>query len=146
QGRAGHDGREAILLGVRFPTRDGRPLVLSLHVNDWSAPWNTANLTRIGAITLDLQEKGPKGQAKGILDLAVDPAGHGYYAILGDSEGKAHHGALFLWNGSDRGTAAPVSSLAFSPEMKPEGIAFDTIGGREAAVFVDDTGGYYVVW
>ena len=49
-------------------------------------------------------------------------------------------------DGGDSGAVVHVSDVLFDPRMRPEGIAFGTIGNRPASVLVDDKGGYYVFW
>jgi hypothetical protein len=135
--------RGTLKLGIRFPTDGERPLVLEIRVADWARPWDVANLERAGLYRLDVGP-GDAGTPRGILDLVRDPNRREFFVIAGDSTGKAKHGGLFVWDGSSG--VRPVPSLAFHPDMKPEGLAFGTIGGRPGVVVVDDTGAYYVVW
>jgi hypothetical protein len=37
-------------------------------------------------------------------------------------------------------------AVRFHKKMRVEGVASGTIGGRRAIVFVDDAGGYQVLW
>lgn len=134
--------RGLLLFGVRYPTANGRPYVLQVRVRDWAGPWTTSNLERVGVSTIQRDDDVP-GE-KGVLDIARLPNQPGFAVILGDATGKAKHAGFYVWDGSGE-VARHVDAMVFHPEMKPEGIAFGTIGGTPVAVLVDDTGGYYVV-
>lgn len=135
--------RGTLMLGVRSPTAAGKPFVLEVRVKDWDGPWTTDNLERAGVTTFARDDAADAPGEKGVLDMARMPGHPGYVMILGDARGKAKHAALYLWDGG--GTARRVDAIAFSPDMKPEGIAFGAIDGKAVVVLVDDTGGYYVV-
>jgi hypothetical protein len=140
-GLAWDGDRGSLLFGLRYPTSGGKPFVLEVKVKDWAGSWTTSNLERVGVTTFARDDTAP-GE-KGILDLARLPDRPGFAVLLGDAAGRAKHAALYIWDGG--ATARRVDELVFSPEMKPEGIAFGSIAGKPVAVLVDDTGGYYVV-
>jgi hypothetical protein len=132
-----------LLVGVRNPTRDGAPLVLPLRMRDAGGPWETSLLEGLDPAVLPV-ERGDR--PKGILALARRPDDAGYVFIAGNPTGKEKRASLYTWDGATPGVVRRVASALFLPEVKPEGITFGTIAGRAAAVIVDDTGGYYVVW
>jgi hypothetical protein len=146
QGLAWDPERNAFLMGIRYPTQQNKPLVLSFRLKDMNGPWSVSNLERLGTIALAVPAPEKGEVAKGVLDLARRPNRGEYLAILGDSVGKAKHAALYVWNGDSKGHLERVSEVIFHPDMKPEGIAFGTVGGKPAVVIVDDDGGYQIVW
>jgi hypothetical protein len=136
--------RKALLIGVRSETRDGKPLILPVQVQDWTGPWTTANLRRLDPIWLDITGEAG-GPTKGIYGIARHAERGDYVLILGNTEGEHSEAGLYRWDGQSS-QLRRLSKLHFHPDMHPEGIAFGTIHGRPAAVLVDDTGGYYVIW
>jgi hypothetical protein len=146
QGLTWDPTEKVFLMGVRYPTRKDKPLVISFRIKDPSGAWETSNLERVGTTALDMPAPGKGEVAKGVLDLARRTDTGEVYAILGDSVGKARHAALYAWDGNQKGTIRTISEVIFHPDMKPEGLAFGTIGGKPVAVIVDDDGGYQVVW
>jgi hypothetical protein len=143
QGLAWDADSSLLLVGVRSPTRDGAPLVLPVRMRDPGGPWQTALLEGLDPIALPVDGA---DRPKGILALARRPEGAGYVLLAGNPVGKEKRASLYAWDGAAPGVVRRLASAVFLPEVKPEGIAFGTIGGRAAAVLVDDTGGYYVVW
>ena len=86
------------------------------------------------------------GAAKGIYSLVRHPSRPIFYAVVRDSDGRSGSAELFTWNGKPGGDVRLVPDIVFHPAMRPEGLAFGTIGGRLALVIVDDNGGYSVLW
>jgi hypothetical protein len=144
QGVVYDSDRDALLIGVRSATSDGRLLMLPVQIRDWAGAWTTENLQRLDPIRLDASDAAA-GVPKGIYGIARHTGRGDYVLILGNSEGEHADAGLYRWDG--RGSILRrLPRLHFHPDMQPEGIAFGTIHGRQAAVLVDDTGGYYVIW
>ncbi len=143
QGLVWDPGRRALLLGVRVPTGDAGPILVPVRVRDWGGAWEVSNLEALPAITLGLPAE---DRPKGILAISRHPTRGDYLVVLANVAGKVRDASLYLWDGRDGGAIRRVSSMVFHPDMKPEGIAFGTVGGKPAAVLVDDNGGYYVLW
>ena len=53
---------------------------------------------------------------------------------------------LYSWDGNPAGTLHRFSNVQFDPKFRVEGVTPGTIGGRPAIIFVDDRGGYQVLW
>jgi hypothetical protein len=53
---------------------------------------------------------------------------------------------LYSWDGQEHGIVQRFEDVRFDKKMKVEGVTHGTIGGRGAIVFVDDAGGYQVLW
>lgn len=143
EGLAWDPDARMLLLGVRSATRSRQPLILRVKVKDWSAPWTVDNLE--AAESVELRVPGG-GAAKGIYSLVRHPSRPIFYAVVRDSDGRSGSAELFTWNGKPGGDVRLVPDIVFHPAMRPEGLAFGTIGGRLALVIVDDNGGYSVLW
>jgi hypothetical protein len=135
--------RSVLLLGARSATMEGKPLLLPIRVRDWAGPWTTENLESGTPIQLQL---GDSESPKGISGIAWDEHQKAFMFIVNDVPPDHHPYALYTWDGGDSGAVVHASDVLFDPRMRPEGIAFGTIGGRWSSVLVDDNGGYYVFW
>jgi hypothetical protein len=143
QGLVWDPRRSALLLGARSATGTGKPLLLPIRVRDWAGPWTTENLEKGAPIELQL---GDRDTPKGISGIAWDARDKTFMLIVGDVPPDRRPYALYTWDGGDSGAVVHASDVLFDPRMRPEGVAFGTIGGRPASVLVDDNGGYYVFW
>jgi hypothetical protein len=135
--------RSALLLAARSATETGKPLLLPIRVRDWAGPWTTDNLEKGAPIELQL---GDRDTPKGISGIAWDERDKAFMLIVNDVPSDRRPYALYTWDGGDSGAVVHSSDVLFDPRMRPEGVAFGTIGGRPASVLVDDNGGYYVFW
>ena len=143
QGLAWDPSRRLFLLGIRSATANRRPLVLAIRIKDWAGPWTVANLEALEAISLGVPDS---GKPKGIYSLVRHPSRPIVYAVVRDSDGRSGAAELYEWDGNEAGTVKLVPDIVFHPGMRPEGLAFGTIGNRAALVIVDDNGGYSVLW
>ncbi len=143
QGLAWDPSRRLFLLGVRSATSDRRPLILAIRIKDWSGPWTVDNLEALEAISLGVADT---GKPKGIYSLVRHPSRPILYAVVRDSDGRSGAAELYEWDGNETGKVKLVRDVVFHPAMRPEGLAFGTIGNRAALVIVDDNGGYSVLW
>ena len=143
QGLAWDPSRRLFLLGVRSATGDRRPLILTIRVKDWSGPWTVDNLEALESVFLGVADT---GRPKGIYSLVRHPSRPIIYAVVRDSDGRSGSAELYEWDGNEAGKVKLVPDVVFHPAMRPEGLAFGTIGNRAAFVIVDDNGGYSVLW
>lgn len=155
EGLAWDARRHALLLGVRTPVHEGKPIVVPIRVKDLAGPWNTSNLEMLSPIYLTLSGG---AHEQGIRGMEWDPSRSAFLVIVGNStSGPAGSKAPFeayVWDGGDSGAMTKLPGLGFREknkdagieQMKPEGVTYATIGGRGAYVFTDDVGGYAFVW
>jgi hypothetical protein len=53
---------------------------------------------------------------------------------------------LYSWDGNARGVVKHFKDVKFHKRMKVEGVVRGTVEGRPAVIFVDDGGGFRVLW
>jgi hypothetical protein len=135
--------RHALLFGVRTPVLASAPIVVPIRVKDVAGPWNESNLEALPAIRLQVE---PAVGDQGIRGMSHGPGRKGFLLTVANatSDDEAPF-SLYQWDGNAEGkvTRLPV---AFAKKMKPEGLTVGTVGGKPALVFVDDGGGFQVVW
>jgi hypothetical protein len=143
EGLAWDKDRRALLFGVRTPLSGGKPIVLPVKVNDLAGAWQTGNLTALPAIAMSVE---PATGEQGIRGLAAGSGENGFLVLIGNatSDSKAPF-AVYTWDGAENGTARRLK-VSFAKKTKPEGVTSGTIAGKGAHVFVDDGGGYRVIW
>jgi hypothetical protein len=141
----GWDPKEqALLLGVRTPVVNNRPLILRLHVKEIDGPWDLSNFEMLPAIQLGIED--PRGE-QGIRTIEYDPSRKACLLVVGNSTSSSTAPfRLYSWDGNSRGEVSRLASIKFHRKMRVEGVARGTIYGRGAIVFVDDRGGYQVLW
>jgi hypothetical protein len=143
EGLAWDARRGALLLGIRTPAPGGRPLIRPVRIKDLAGPWTTGNLEMLPPIQLAVENA--IGE-QGIRSITSNGFGEGFFVVVGNStsESKAPF-SVYTWDGGDEGKVSRLP-ISFAKKMKPEGIATGTIGGRKALLFVDDGGGFSVLW
>ncbi|HEU0173263.1 MAG TPA: hypothetical protein VFV58_03305 [Blastocatellia bacterium] len=143
EGLAWDHERHALLFGLRTPLSGASPLVIPVRVKDLDGPWTTDNLKVLPPIRLTLD---PAGGARGIRSIEYVASFHAFLVVVGRavSGGNAPF-ALYEWKGGHRGKLRQLD-VSFAPKMKPEGLTSGTVAGRPALLFVDDGGGYQVLW
>jgi hypothetical protein len=135
---------QALLLGLRTPVLDGKPIILRVRVKEIDGPWTLDNLEMLPAISLQVEEA---GREQGIRSIEYDPSRKVSLIVVGNSTSSSKAPfRLYSWDGNVEGAVRCFDKIRFDKKMRVEGITQGTIGGREAIVFVDDTGGYQVVW
>ena len=135
---------EALLLGVRTPVRNGRPFVLRVRVKQVDGPWDLNNFEMLPSIELQIDDA--LGE-QGIRTIEYDPSRKASLLVVGNSTSSSKAPfRLYTWDGNSSGEVNRIASVKFHRKMKVEGVARGTIGGRGAIVFVDDGGGYQVLW
>jgi hypothetical protein len=134
----------ALLVCVRTPVSERGPLVVPVRVRDLAGAWSLETLELLPPIVLQIEDAGDE---QGIRAIDHDPAGGGALVVVGNSTSRSKapfH--LYAWDGNEAGEVRRFSGVRFAKQMKPEGVTRGTIAGRDAVVFVDDAGGYAVVW
>ena len=133
-----------LLLGLRTPVKDGRPLIFRVHIKDSNGLWTLSNLQMIGHVTLAIENVGDE---QGIRSLNYDPWRGGWLVVVGNatSESKAPFRLVF-WDGNEQGTVHCFSDIWFEKKAKVEGVSVGFIDNHGAILFVDDRGGYATVW
>ncbi len=135
---------QALLLGVRTPVPDGRPIVLRVRLQQLDGPWELSNLQMLPPVHLAIEDE--RGEV-GIRSLGSDGLRETCLVVAGNStsQSKAPF-KLWEWDGKTEGVVHPFANVRFHRQMKVEGVTHATVGGRDAIVFVDDAGGYQLLW
>ncbi len=143
EGLAWDHERHALLFGLRTPLSGTSPLVIPVRVKDLDGPWTTDNLKVLPPIRLFL---GATGGPQGIRSIEYVASRHAFLVVVGKaiSGGKAPF-ELYEWKGGHRGKLRRLD-VSFAAKMKPEGVTSGTVAGKPALLFVDDGGGYQVLW
>ncbi len=143
EGLAWDERRGALLLGIRTPVVGGKPLLRPIRVKDLSGSWTTSNLEMLPQIALGVENS--TGE-QGVRSLIRNKAGDGFFVVVGNSTSASKAPfSVYSWDGADEGKVARLP-ISFEKKMKPEGITTGTIGGRDAVLFVDDRGGFSILW
>jgi hypothetical protein len=84
---------------------------------------------------------------QGIRTIEFDPSRGVWLIVTGNStsHSKAPF-ALYSWDGNAKGAVRHFEEVRFHKKMKVEGVTHGTVDGHGAIVFVDDRGGYQVLW
>ena len=124
-----------LLLGLRAPLdREGRAMVVPVRLRDPRGAWAAPNLEVGAPIAVGLDGQGVRG-------LEADGDSGLFLLVAGDVEG-AGASRLLRWDGRSP-TAKPVAT--FPKELKPEGAARATVGGRSRTLVICDTSRYLFV-
>ena len=136
--------QKALLFGLRTPLMDGKPVVLRVRPRKIDGPWNLGNLEILPPLTLALPEGDDEA---GIRAMSLDQSTGTSLIILGNStsQSKAPF-KLYSWDGNPRGIVRHYKDVKFHKRMKVEGVTRGTVEGRPAVIFVDDGGGFQVLW
>jgi hypothetical protein len=95
-------------------------------------------------VSLAIKE-GPEEQ--GIRTIAFDPSRGLWLVVTGNSTSASKAPFTFYsWDGNAQGVVHHFERVRFHKRMRVEGVTHSSIGGRGAIVFVDDCGGYQVLW
>lgn len=144
EGMAWHPAAKELLLGLRTPVIDGRPVILRMRVRNIAGAWNLNNFEMQTPVLLDL---GESKHERGIRTMEYDPMRKTMWVVTGNAvSGSKAPFELWEWDGNPRGRVRPHAGVRFHPKFRVEGVAPGTVGGRPALVFVDDRGGYQVLW
>lgn len=136
--------RQALLFGLRTPLIDGTPVVLRVKPRKIDGPWTVDNLRVLPPLKLAVPDADGK---VGVRAMSLDHSTGTSLIMLGNStsESKAPF-KLYAWDGNARGIVTPFPGVKFHKRMKVEGVTRGTVRGRSAVIFVDDGGGFQVIW
>jgi hypothetical protein len=136
--------RRALLFGLRSPLVDGKPVLLRVKPRRIDGPWTLDNLEVLRPLRLAVPDA--DGDA-GIRAMSLDPSSGTSLIILGNATSRSQgRFKLYSWDGNPRGVVRHIRGVKFRKRMKVEGVTRGTVRGRPAVVFVDDGGGYQVLW
>ncbi|MBK6426981.1 MAG: hypothetical protein IPF82_12525 [Blastocatellia bacterium] len=135
--------RQALLFGIRTPALANGALVVPIRLKDPAGPWNSGNLEAQTPIILKIENV---GSDQGVRGMSTGRDGKGFYVVVANATSDDKAGfSVYEWDGNAEGVVKRLP-YTFAKKMKPEGLAVGTVGGKPALVFVDDNGGYQVVW
>ncbi|MBK6316154.1 MAG: hypothetical protein IPF53_18140 [Blastocatellia bacterium] len=135
--------RQALLFGIRTPALANGALVVPIRLKDPAGPWNSGNLEAQTPIILKIENVGSN---QGVRGMSTGRDGKGFYVVVANATSDDKAGfSVYEWDGNAEGVVKRLP-YTFAKKMKPEGLAVGTVGGKPALVFVDDNGGYQVVW
>jgi hypothetical protein len=141
----GWDPTEGVLLlGVRTPVIEGKPLILRVRLRQVDGPWSLSNLEMVPPVFLAIEDD--RGE-QGIRTIGFDPPQGAWLIVAGNSTSASKAPfTLYSWDGNPQGVVSHFEDVRFHKRMKVEGVTHGTVGGRGAVVFVDDAGGYQALW
>jgi hypothetical protein len=133
-----------LLFGLRTPVIDGKPVILRVRVKNIAGTWNLNNFEMMPPVLLDLA---PGESERGIRTMEYDPSRRSILIVTGNSVSQSNVPfELHQWDGSPKGKVRRFDGVRFDPMFRVEGVTPGTIAGRAAMIFVDDRGGYQVLW
>lgn len=135
--------RSTLLFGVRTPLVDGLPILVPVRLKVTDGPWTTANLEALAPIKLQI-DRG--AGAQGVRGVTTRYQGKGFLVVVANAmSGGKEPFVVYAWEGLDSGAVSKFPH-AFASQVKAEGLAVGTVGGKPVVVVVDDGGGFGVVW
>ena len=144
EGLAWSPSEEVLLLGLRTPVIDGKPLILRVRLKRVDGPWHLSNFEMLPSIALAIEAD--RGE-QGIRTIEFDPSRGVCLIVVGNSTSASNAPfTLYSWDGNAQGVVHRFEHVRFHKRMKVEGVTHATVGGRGVIVFVDDCGGYQVLW
>lgn len=140
EGLAWDPRKGRLLLGLRSPIRDGHALLVPLRFRDPRGTFTIDNLEVEGSKAIKL----PLG-GSGIRGIEYDGRANLFRIISGAAEDQAKTDfGLWEWSGDERQSVLRETNR-FDGDLKPEGVARVTAGGRDFLMIVFDAGGYTVM-
>lgn len=141
EGLAWDEKRQALLLGVRTPVPQGKPLLLPVKIKNLSGPWTPDNLELLPPLRLTIPVY--EGE-QGVRSIEFIAERGTFMLVLGKTGDHSDAPfALYEWDGQDAGALKRLP-YAFAKKMKPEGLAGGKLGGKPVLLIVDDGGGFQV--
>jgi hypothetical protein len=136
--------RKALLFGLRTPAVNGRPVIVRVKPKKFAGPWDLQNLELLSPLSLAVPDQ---EEEVGVRAMSLDQSTGMSLIILGNSTSSSRAPfRLYSWDGNPRGVLRHYKDVKFHKRMKVEGVTRGTIHGRGAVVFVDDGGGFQVLW
>jgi hypothetical protein len=143
EGLAWDHHHHTLLFGLRTPLSIGKPLVIPVRIKHLDGPWSTSNLEMLPPIRLLIDAS--EGE-QGIRSIEYIPSRHSFLVVVGRPiSGAKVPFRLYEWNGNRQGKVQRLN-VSFADKFKPEGVTSGTISGKPVLLFVDDAGGYQVLW
>ncbi|HKA19031.1 MAG TPA: DUF3616 domain-containing protein [Blastocatellia bacterium] len=134
---------QTLQLGLRTPVLKRKPVILRVRLKQIDGPWDVSNFELRPAVALQIDCNGEQG----IRSIEYDSSRNASLVVVGNSTSSSKAPfRLYVWDGNDRGEVTRISNIKFHKKMRVEGITRGTICGRGALVFVDDRGGYQILW
>jgi hypothetical protein len=144
EGLAWDPGASELHFGLRSPVIHKRPVILRVHVKNVAGLWNLNNFVMRPPVLLDLPDADGD---RGIRTMEYDPRRQATLIVTGNAVSRRKVPfELWEWDGNPAGTVRKFEGVRFHRKFRVEGVTPGVIGGRPALVFVDDRGGYQVVW
>ena len=139
-----HPVDQTLLLGLRTPVLKRKPVILRVRIKQVDGPWELQNFEMLPAVALQIEDSNGE---QGIRSIEYDPSRNASLVVVGNSTSSSKAPfRLYVWDGNELGEVTRISHIKFHKKMRVEGVARGTIYGRGALVFVDDCGGYQVLW
>ena len=144
EGLAWSVSEQALLFGVRTPVIDRRPLILRVRLKRIDGPWDLSNFEMLPSVVLATKMD---REELGIRSIEFDRSRGVVLIVVGNSTSESKGPfALYSWDGNREGRVQHFSGVQFHKRMKVEGVTHGEVAGRGAMVFVDDAGGYQLLW
>ena len=144
EGLAWNPKTSELLFGVRTPVFNKMPLILRVQVKDIAGLWNFNSFEMLPPVYLRLADS---EHEQGIRSIEYDPSRGTTLVVVGKTiSGSKAPFELYEWDGNLEGIVRRFDNARFHPRFRVEGVTHGSIGGRGALVFVDDRGGYQVLW
>jgi len=139
------DPREqALLFGLRSPVRKGRPVMVRVRPKTFDGPWTLDNLEMLEPLSLTIpDDHGELGMRAMSLDQST---GVSLITLGNPTSASTAPFRLYAWDGNPSGELRHYEHVRFHRRMRVEGVTRGTVGGKNAVVFVDDGGGYQLLW
>jgi hypothetical protein len=143
EGLAWDPSAHALLFGLRTPLSGKNPILIPVRVINLAGDWTTKNLEMLPLIELSLAST---GWDQGIRSIEYVAARHSFVVVVGRavSGGNAPF-QLYEWDGNRQGKMR-LLDVSFAEGMKPEGVTGGSVAGKPILLFVDDAGGFQIVW
>jgi hypothetical protein len=134
----------SLVFGVRTPVPNGRPMLVRVKIKDFAGPWTVDNFEMLAPVSLKIDVTSDK---MGVRCIQYDPSREASLVVLANSTSASKAPfRLFSWDGNDKGKVRQFENIWFAKKMRVEGVTYGTVDGRGAIVFVDDRGGYKLLW
>jgi hypothetical protein len=118
--------------------------VLRVGLKKLDGPWDLSNLEMLPPVRLAIENDDDE---QGIRTIGSDHSRGVWLVVTGNS--TSHSKApfrLYAWDGNQEGKVRRFEKIRFHRKMKVEGVTSGLVGGRSAIIFVDDAGGYQILW
>jgi hypothetical protein len=144
EGLAWNPKTSELLFGLRTPVVDGHPVILRVGVKSIGGLWNLNNFEMRPPVLLNLEASSDE---RGIRTMEYDEHQDRVLLVTGNAtSGTRVPFELYSWDGNPAGTVHRFDNVHFDPKFRVEGVTPGTIDGRPAVIFVDDRGGYQMLW